>query len=99
MPNRIKRIPKNSPTKAKASILSNPFSLLYMNNHPIFVYEHYCISSLLSLLAAFEVFSIPAGNGIIDLFSLVRIDAAAVWFGVAITAGFIALILHREEIQ
>ena len=55
--------------------------------------------SLLSLLAAFEVFSIPAGNGIIDLFSLVRIDAAAVWFGVAITAGFIALILHREEIQ
>ena len=55
--------------------------------------------SLLSLLASFEVFSIPAGSGIIDFLDLARISAALVWFGVAITAGFIALILHREEMQ
>ncbi len=55
--------------------------------------------SLLSLLAAFEVFSIPAGSGIIDLFNLVRVDAALVWFGVAITAGSIAIVLHSEEKQ
>ena len=53
--------------------------------------------SLLSLLAAFEVFSIPAGSGIIDFLDLARISAALVWFGVAISAGFLALILHREE--
>ncbi len=55
--------------------------------------------SLLSLLAAFEVFSIPAGSGIIDFLDLARISAALVWFGVAGAAGFIALILHREEMQ
>ena len=55
--------------------------------------------SLLSLLAAFEVFSIPAGSGIIDFLDLARISAALVWFGVAISAGFIALILHKEEMQ
>ena len=53
--------------------------------------------SLLSLLAAFEVFSIPTGSGIIDLLGLARIAAAEVWFGVAISAGFLALILHAEE--
>ncbi|EQB70563.1 MAG: hypothetical protein AMDU1_APLC00053G0003 [Thermoplasmatales archaeon A-plasma] len=34
--------------------------------------------SLLSLLAAFEVFSIPAGSGIIDFLGLTRISAAKV---------------------
>ena len=53
--------------------------------------------SPLSLLAAFEVFSIHAGCGIIDFLDLARISAALVWFGVAISAGFLALILHREE--
>ncbi len=53
--------------------------------------------SLLSLLAAFEVFSIPAGSGIIDLLGLTRISAAKVWFGIAIFAAFVALILHKEE--
>ena len=54
--------------------------------------------SLLSLLAAFEVFSIPAGSGIIDFLGLTRISAAEVWFGVALSAGFMALILHKQEI-
>ncbi len=53
--------------------------------------------SLLSLLAAFEVFSIPAGSGIIDLLGLTRISAAEVWFGIALSAGFMALILHKQE--
>ena len=53
--------------------------------------------SLLSLLAAFEVFSIPAGSGIIDFLGLTRISAAEVWFGVALSAGFMALILHKQE--
>lgn len=53
--------------------------------------------SLLSLLAAFEVFSIPAGSGIIDFLGLTRISAAKVWFGIAISAGFMAIILHKQE--
>ncbi|MHB1439989.1 MAG: hypothetical protein ACYCSO_05195 [Cuniculiplasma sp.] len=53
--------------------------------------------SLLSLLAAFEVFSIPAANGIIDFLTLTRVSAALVWFGVSITAGSISIILHKEE--
>jgi hypothetical protein len=53
--------------------------------------------SLLSLLAAFEVFSIPAANGIIDFLTLTRVSAALVWFGVAGAAGFTAWILHNEE--
>ena len=52
--------------------------------------------SLLSLLAAFEVFSIPAGNGIIDVFNLTKIGAGAVWIGVAGFSGFAALVLHKE---
>lgn len=47
--------------------------------------------------AAFEVFSIPAGSGIIDFLGLTRISAAEVWFGVALSAGFMALILHKQE--
>jgi hypothetical protein len=53
--------------------------------------------SLLSLLAAFEVFSIPAGNGIIDFFDLNKTSAALIWFGVSLSAGFAALILHKES--
>ena len=53
--------------------------------------------SLLSLLAAFEVFSIPAGSGIIDFLGLTRLSAAEVWFGIALSAGFMALILHKQE--
>ncbi len=53
--------------------------------------------SLLSLLAAFEVFSIPAGSGIIDFFNLNKTSAALIWFGVSLSAGFAALILHKES--
>ncbi len=53
--------------------------------------------SLLSLLAAFEVFSIPAASGIIDFLGLTRISAAEVWFGTAALTGFAAVYLHREE--
>ena len=53
--------------------------------------------SLLSLLAAFEVFSIPAASGIIELFILTKLPAAEVWFGTAALTGFAALYLHREE--
>jgi hypothetical protein len=52
--------------------------------------------SLLSLLAAFEVFSIPAANGIIDVFNLTKIGGGAVWIGVAGFSGFAALVLHKE---
>ena len=53
--------------------------------------------SLLSLLAAFEVFSIPAASGIIELFELTKLSAAEVWFGTAAFTGFAAVYLHREE--
>ena len=53
--------------------------------------------SLLSLLAAFEVFSIPAASGIIELFVLTKLSAAEVWFGTASLTGFAAVYLHREE--
>ena len=53
--------------------------------------------SLLSLLAAFEVFSIPAANGIIELYALTKLSAAEVWFGTASLTGFIAIYLHHDE--
>ena len=53
--------------------------------------------SLLSLPAAFEVFSIPAASGIIELFVLTKLSAAEVWFGTAAFTGFAAVYLHREE--
>lgn len=53
--------------------------------------------SFVSLLAAFEVLSIPAANGIIDLYSLSSMPAAEVWFGTAFVTGFAAVYLHREE--
>ena len=53
--------------------------------------------SLLSLLAAFEVFSIPAASGIIELFVLTKLSAAEVWFRTAAFTGFAAVYLHREE--
>ena len=53
--------------------------------------------SLLSLLAAFEVFSIPASNGIIELYALTKLSAAEVWFGTASLTGFIAIYLHHDE--
>ena len=53
--------------------------------------------SLISLLAAFEIFSIPAANGIIDLFILSKVSAAQVWIGTAFFTGLAALYLHGEE--
>lgn len=53
--------------------------------------------SLLSLLAAFEVFSIPAANGIIELYALTKLSTAEVWFGTASLTGFIAIYLHHDE--
>ncbi|MCL5786085.1 MAG: hypothetical protein M1151_05415 [Candidatus Thermoplasmatota archaeon] len=53
--------------------------------------------SLVSLLAAFEVLSIPVASGIIDLYSLSSMSAAEVWFGTAFVTGFAAVYLHREE--
>ena len=53
--------------------------------------------SLLSLLAAFEVFSIPAANGIIDIFGFTKIMAGIIWVGVALLSGGAALYLHEEE--
>ena len=53
--------------------------------------------SFLSLLAAFEVFSIPAASGIIELFVLTKLSAAEVWFGTAALTGFAAVYLHHEE--
>ena len=54
-------------------------------------------ATLLSLLAAFEVFSIPAANGIIDLFSLTEGLAGWTWVGVSLLSGGTALYLHEEE--
>ncbi len=53
--------------------------------------------SLLSLLASFEVFSIPAGSGIIDFLDLARISAALVWLGTALFSGGSAVVLHEAE--
>ena len=53
--------------------------------------------SLLSLLAAFEVFSIPAANGIIDLFDLSKGMAGFTWLFVALLSGGIAISLDAEE--
>jgi len=53
--------------------------------------------SLLSLLAAFEVFSIPAASGIIDLFQVSKATAGAIWIGVAALSGGFALYLYGEE--
>ena len=53
--------------------------------------------SLLSLLAAFEVFSIPAVNGIIDLFYFNRSYAGALWIFMAALSGGAAFYLYGEE--
>lgn len=53
--------------------------------------------SLLSLLAAFEVFSIPATSGIIDLLQVSKATAGAIWIGVAALSGGMAVVLHEEE--
>ena len=53
--------------------------------------------SLLSLLAAFEVFSIPAASGIIDLFGLTRLSAGGVWITTALLSGGAAIFLDAEE--
>ena len=53
--------------------------------------------SLISLLAAFEVFSIPAANGIIDILALSNFMAGMTWFFVAVMSGGIAVILDEEE--
>ncbi len=53
--------------------------------------------SLLSLLAAFEVFSIPASNGIIDVFGLTKLMAGGVWFTAAVLSGGVAIVLDAEE--
>ncbi len=53
--------------------------------------------SLLSLLAAFEVFSIPAANGLINIFGFTKLIAGVTWIGVALFSGGVALYLHEEE--
>lgn len=53
--------------------------------------------SLLSLLAAFEVFSIPAANGIINIFGLTKLFAGLVWIATAVLSGGLAIILDAEE--
>ncbi|MGP6220911.1 hypothetical protein [Caldiplasma sukawensis] len=53
--------------------------------------------SLLSLLAAFEVFSIPAASRLIDIFGFTRLIAGVTWIGVALFSGGVALYLHEEE--
>ena len=52
---------------------------------------------LLSILAAFEVFSIPAANGLINIFGFRRLIAGVTWIGVALFSGGVALYLHEEE--
>ena len=53
--------------------------------------------SLLSLLAAFEVFSIPAASGVIDLFQFTQFSAGLIWMFVALVSGGIAVLLDWEE--
>ena len=53
--------------------------------------------SLISLLAAFEVFSIPAANGIVDILNLTNYLAGMTWLFVAAISGGVALVLHEEE--
>ena len=53
--------------------------------------------SLLSLLAAFEVFSIPASSGIINILKLGSTVAGIVWLSVAAFSGGVAIVLHEEE--
>ena len=53
--------------------------------------------SLLSLLATFEVFSIPAANGLINIFGFTKLIAGVTWIGVALFSGGVALYLHEEE--
>ena len=53
--------------------------------------------SLLSLLAAFEVFSIPAANGIINIFDLQKFISGMVWLGTALFSGGSAVVLHEAE--
>ena len=53
--------------------------------------------SFLSVLAAFEVFSIPASNGIIDLLGLTNFMAGMTWMFVATLSGGAAIVLHRKE--
>lgn len=53
--------------------------------------------TFLSLLAAFEVFSIPASNGIIDLLGLTNFMAGMTWMFVAVLSGGAAIVLHEEE--
>ena len=53
--------------------------------------------TFISLLAAFEVFSIPAASGVIDLFGLAKFTAGGVWVTTAILSGGIATVLDVEE--
>ena len=53
--------------------------------------------TFVSLLAAFEVFSIPASNGIIDLLGLTNFMAGMTWMFVAFFSGGAAIVLHRKE--
>ena len=53
--------------------------------------------SLISLLASFEVFSIPAANCMIDLLSLSKGMAGFAWLFIATWTGGIAISLHGKE--
>ena len=79
------------------------FGLLWFNGNLIFhqillIFKHVLGGiSLLSLLAAFEVFSIPAANGIINIFGLTKLFAGLVWIATAVLSGGLAIILDAEE--
>ena len=80
-------------------------SPLHIFSHPLGVSYGVHIGSmhvpggifLLALLAAFEVFSIPAAKGIINLFGFTKGLAGWTWIGVAMLSGGIAVVLHKEE--
>ena len=55
------------------------------------------ILAVISVLAGAAAFAIPAGNAIVDLFSLTRIQAASLWFLIAAISGSIAYGIDREE--
>jgi hypothetical protein len=43
------------------------------------------------------VFSIPAANGIINIFGLTKLFAGLVWIATAVLSGGLAIILDAEE--
>lgn len=80
-------------------------SPLHIFSHPLGVSYGVHIGSmhvlggifLLSLLAAFEVFSIPAAKGIINLIGFTKGLAGWTWIFIASVSGGLAMVLHRLD--